>query len=57
MGGKHLGILWLLTLGGTIILELNGSNEELGFCDVDVARINDVRSQLPSLANRQFLAE
>ena len=23
---------------GTIILELNGSNEELGFCDVDVAR-------------------
>lgn len=42
---------------GTIILELNGSNEELGLCDVDVARINDVRSQLPSLANRRFLAE
>jgi predicted amidohydrolase len=38
---------------GEVLLDMGGQAPGLGFCEVDLARIDDVRRQLPSLANRR----
>lgn len=38
---------------GEVLLDMGGDKPGLGFCDIDLARIEEVRSQLPSLANRR----
>lgn len=42
---------------GEIILDLGGDGPGLGICEVDLARIGEVRQQLPSLANRRKIAK
>ena len=38
---------------GEVLLDMGGEEQGLGFCDIDLARIAEVRAQLPSLANRR----
>jgi len=38
---------------GEILLDLGGETADLGFVEIEPARIADVRAQLPSLANRR----
>ncbi|MEO9462965.1 MAG: carbon-nitrogen hydrolase family protein [Marinomonas sp.] len=40
---------------GQILLDMGGEEAGLGFCDIDLGRIAEVRSQLPSLANRRVI--
>lgn len=41
---------------GEVLLDLGGEAPGLGFAEVDLARIAEVRAQLPSLANRRKIA-
>lgn len=41
---------------GTVLLDMGGDRAGLGFCDIDLARIGEVRGQLPSLANRREIS-
>jgi len=38
---------------GDVLLDMGGEEPGLGFCDIDLGRIAEVRSQIPSLANRR----
>jgi predicted amidohydrolase len=38
---------------GEVLLDLGSEAPGLGFCDIDLARIAEVRAQVPSLANRR----
>lgn len=38
---------------GEVLLDMGGEAPGLGFCDIDLARIAEVRAQVPSLANRR----
>jgi len=38
---------------GEVLLDMGGDEPGLGFCDIDLNRIEEVRSQIPSLANRR----
>ncbi|AWW74825.1 nitrilase [Erythrobacter sp. KY5] len=38
---------------GEVLLDMGGEAPGLAFCDIDLARIKEVRSQVPSLANRR----
>jgi deaminated glutathione amidase len=40
---------------GEVVLDLGGEAPELGFAEIDPARIAEVRQQLPSLANRRAI--
>ncbi|WP_296716463.1 carbon-nitrogen hydrolase family protein [Erythrobacter sp.] len=40
---------------GEVLLDMSGEAPGLGFCDIDLARIADVRAQVPSLANRRAI--
>ena len=40
---------------GEVLHDMGGEEAGLGFCDIDLARIAEVRRQLPSLANRRPL--
>ncbi len=40
---------------GEVLLDMGGEEPQLGFCDIDLSRIKEVRSQLPSLANRRAI--
>jgi predicted amidohydrolase len=40
---------------GDVLLDMGGEAVGLGFCDLDLSRIGDVRRQLPSLANRRVI--
>ncbi|WP_159830200.1 carbon-nitrogen hydrolase family protein [Novosphingobium sp. TCA1] len=42
---------------GEVLLDLGGDSAGLGFVDIDLARIAEVRAQLPSLANRRDIAK
>ncbi len=42
---------------GEILLDMGGEEPGLGFVDLDMARIDEVRRQLPSLANRRPIAK
>ena len=41
---------------GRVLLDMGGADAGLGFADIDLAEIEKVRSQLPSLANRRPIA-
>ena len=41
---------------GEVLLDMGGEKPGLGFADIDVGRIAEVRAQLPSLANRRRIA-
>ena len=38
---------------GEVLLDMGGDEAGLGFCDIDLGRIAEVRAQVPSLANRR----
>ncbi len=38
---------------GEVLLDMGGEGPGLGFCNIDLSRITDVREQVPSLANRR----
>ncbi|EAQ30248.1 carbon-nitrogen hydrolase family protein [Erythrobacter sp. NAP1] len=38
---------------GEVLLDMGGEAPGLAFCEIDLARIEEVRSQVPSLANRR----
>lgn len=38
---------------GEVLLDMGGEGPGVGFCDIDLSRIEEVRAQLPSLANRR----
>ncbi len=38
---------------GEVLLDMGGEEPGLAFCDIDLARIAEVRAQVPSLANRR----
>ena len=38
---------------GEVLLDMGGEEPGLSFCDIDLARIAEVRAQVPSLANRR----
>lgn len=41
---------------GEVLLDMGGEAPGLGFCDIDLGRIAEVRAQVPSLANRRSIA-
>lgn len=41
---------------GEVLLDMGGESPGLGFCDIDLGRIAEVRAQVPSLANRRPVA-
>ncbi|QYJ06119.1 carbon-nitrogen hydrolase family protein [Qipengyuania flava] len=42
---------------GEVVLDMGGADSGLGFCDVDLGRIAEVRAQVPSLANKREIAK
>ena len=38
---------------GEVLLDMGSAGGQVGFCDIDLARIAEVRTRLPSLANRR----
>lgn len=40
---------------GDVLLDMGGEEPGLAFCDIDLARIAEVRAQVPSLANRRAI--
>ena len=42
---------------GEVLVDLGGEKAQLGFADLDPARIAQVRAQLPSLANRRLITK
>jgi deaminated glutathione amidase len=38
---------------GEVLLDMGGDNAGLAYCDIDLARIAEVRRQIPALANRR----
>ncbi|QIQ86024.1 carbon-nitrogen hydrolase family protein [Erythrobacter sp.] len=38
---------------GEVLLDMGGEGPGLGYCEIDLARIDEVRRQVPSLANRR----
>jgi predicted amidohydrolase len=40
---------------GDVLLDLGGEKPGLGFCDINLARIAEVRAQVPALANRRAI--
>jgi predicted amidohydrolase len=38
---------------GEILLDMEDEGPDIGYCDLDLSRIEDVRAQVPSLANRR----
>ena len=41
---------------GEVLLDMGGEEAGLGFADVDLERVAEVRKQVPSLANRRHIA-
>jgi len=42
---------------GEVLLDMEGERPGLGFAEIDLARVAEVRGQLPSLANRREIAK
>nr|WP_298896469.1 carbon-nitrogen hydrolase family protein [uncultured Altererythrobacter sp.] len=42
---------------GEVLLDMGGDKPGLAYCDIDLSRVEEVRSQLPSLANRRPIAK
>ena len=41
---------------GEVLLDMGGDAPGLGFCDIDLTRIDEARAQVPALANRRQIA-
>jgi predicted amidohydrolase len=41
---------------GEVLLDMGGDAPGLAFCDIDLARLGEVRAQVPALANRRAIA-
>lgn len=41
---------------GKVVLDMGGTDAGIGFCDIDLSRIDEVRKQLPSLENKREIA-
>lgn len=52
-GRRTYGHSLVIDPWGEVLLDLGGEGPALGFAEVDLARIAEVRAQLPSLANRR----
>ncbi|MEL6878014.1 MAG: carbon-nitrogen hydrolase family protein [Pseudomonadota bacterium] len=50
-GRKTYGHSLVVDPWGDVLLDMGGDEPGLAFCDIDLARIEEVRAQLPSLAN------
>lgn len=55
-GRKTYGHSLVIDPWGDVLLDMGGEKPGLGFADIDLARIADVRAQIPSLANRRKIA-
>lgn len=42
---------------GDVLLDMGGETPGLGFCEIDLGRITEVRRQIPALANRREIAK
>ncbi len=42
---------------GEVLLDMGGEGAGLGFCEIDLSRIDEVRAQVPSLANARKIPE
>ena len=56
-GRKTYGHSLVIDPWGVVLLDQGGESAGLGFVDLDLARISEVRQQLPSLANRRAIPE
>jgi deaminated glutathione amidase len=54
-GRRTFGHSLVVDPWGEVVLDLGGEAPELGFAEIDPARIAEVRRQLPSLANRRAI--
>ncbi|ABC63381.1 carbon-nitrogen hydrolase family protein [Erythrobacter litoralis] len=52
-GRKTYGHSLVVDPWGEVLLDMSGDKPGLGFADIDLARIEEVRRQVPSLANRR----
>lgn len=52
-GRKTYGHSLVVDPWGEVLLDMGGEKAEIGFAELDPARIAEVRAQLPSLANRR----
>jgi predicted amidohydrolase len=55
-GRRTYGHSLVIDPWGEVLLDMGGAQAGLGFCDIDLARIAEVRGQLPSLANKRAIA-
>lgn len=56
-GRRTYGHSLVIDPWGEILLDLEGEKPGLGFAEIDLARIAEVRDQLPSLANRREITK
>ncbi len=56
-GRRTYGYSLVVDPWGEVLLDMGGKEAGLGFADLDLARIEDVRRQLPSLANRRAISQ
>lgn len=54
-GRETYGHSMVIDPWGKILLDMGGKNAGLGFCELDLGKIETVREQLPSLANRRSM--
>nr|WP_255548221.1 carbon-nitrogen hydrolase family protein [Erythrobacter ani] len=52
-GRKTFGHSLVVDPWGEVLLDMGGQQPGLAFCDIDLGRIEEVRLQLPSLANKR----
>ena len=52
-GRRTYGHSLVIDPWGEVLLDMGGDQPGLGFCEINLNRIEEVRSQLPSLANRR----
>jgi len=56
-GRRTYGHSLVIDPWGEVLLDMGGDEAGLGFAEIDLARIADVRAQVPSLANRRVIAK
>ena len=55
-GRRSYGHSLVVDPWGEVLLDMGGDAAGLAFCDIALARIAEVRAQVPSLANRRQIA-
>ena len=56
-GRRTYGHSMVVDPWGDVLLEMESDDAALAYCDLDLARIAEVRAQVPSLANRREIAK